>query len=319
MADVKKDRDIKDGKKEETGMVGGAFAGGAVGGAAGGALAGAAAGGLTGPAGAAIGAVVGAVAGAIGGKAIADRINPEAEQDYWRTNYSSRPYVTKGSTYEDYGPAYKLGYERYPDYHGRTFDEAEADLQRDWDARRGGSRLSWTQARQATRDAFDRAKDSVSRATTGDDLDDRREEVCEDLNKLLRGELAATETYRQALDKVRSEYGNDAKFQQLAQIQRDHEQATAELRTLIQQKGGVPSDDSGAWGTWSNTVMGAARVFGDKAALSALLSGERSGVDDYEDVLKETRTPDDVRHKFRSLLTRNQEHIGKLEQLIDAT
>jgi len=28
---------------------------------------------------------------------------------------------------------------------------------------------------------------------------------------------------------------------------------------------------------------------------------------------------DDVRHKFRSLLTRNQEHIGKLEQLIDAT
>ena len=319
MADVKKDRDSKDEKKDAAGLVGGAFAGGAVGGAAGGAMAGAAAGGLTGPAGAAIGAAVGAVAGAIGGKAIADRINPEAEQDYWRTNHSSRPYVTAGSSYEDYGPAYKLGYERYPEYHGRSFDEAEADLQRDWDTRRGSSRLGWNEARHATRDAFERARSTVLSATTDDDLDDRREEVCEDLNKLLRDELAATETYRQALDKVRNEYGKDAKFQQLTQIQRDHEQTAAELRTLIQQKGGVPSDDSGAWGTWSNTVMGAARVFGDKAALSALLSGERSGVDDYQDVLKESRTPDDVRHKFRSLLARNQEHIVQLEQMIDAT
>ena len=158
----------EDDKKDAAGMVGGAFAGGALGGVAGGAAAGAAAGGLGGPAGAAIGAVVGAVAGAMGGKAIADRINPELEDDYWRTNYSSRPYVTTSTTYEDYRPAYRMGYERYPEYHGRTFDEVEPEFERDWGSRRGDSRLSWHEAKHATRDAFDRARDSIERAMPGD-------------------------------------------------------------------------------------------------------------------------------------------------------
>lgn len=158
----------EDDKKDAAGLAGGAFAGGALGGVAGGAAAGAAAGGLGGPAGAAIGAVVGAVAGAMGGKAIADRIKPEIEDDYWKTNYSSRSYVTTGSTYDDYRPAYRMGYERYPEYHGRTFDEVEPEFERDWGSRRGDSRLSWHEAKHATRDAFDRARDSVERAMPGD-------------------------------------------------------------------------------------------------------------------------------------------------------
>src|SRR5262245_40954918 len=140
MADAKKDREDK---KDVAGIVGGAFAGGAAGGVAGGAMAGGTAGGLGGPAGAAIGAAVGAVAGAIGGKAIASRINPDAEEQHWRANYSAQPYVAPGSRFEDYGPAYRLGYERYPEYHGRSFEDAEADLQRDWDSLRGHSRLAW--------------------------------------------------------------------------------------------------------------------------------------------------------------------------------
>ena len=166
--DRTRDKLTDDDKKDAAGMVGGAFAGGALGGVAGGAAAGAAAGGLGGPAGAAIGAAVGAVAGAMGGKAIADRINPEVEDDYWKTNYSSRSYVTTGSTYDDYRPAYRMGYERYPEYHGRTFDEVEPEFERDWGSRRGDSRLSWHEAKHATRDAFDRARDSVERAMPGD-------------------------------------------------------------------------------------------------------------------------------------------------------
>jgi bacterioferritin (cytochrome b1) len=325
MADTKKDRNEK---KDTAGLVGGAFAGGAVGGVAGGAMAGAAAGGLGGPAGAAIGAAVGAVAGAMGGKAIANRIDPEAEDAHWRSTYSSQPYVTQGSRYEDYGPAYRLGYERYPEYHGRSFEEAEPELQRDWDTRRGDSRLSWNEAKHATRDAFNRTRESISRddmrstattTTMGAAGMVSSSEVIDDLNKLLRGELSATETYRQALDKIRGQYGQDAKFQQLANIQRDHEQAAGELRSMIERNGGTPSNDSGAWGTWSNTVMGAARIFGDKSALSALLSGEKSGLDDYQDVLQRGHTPDEVRHAFRNRITRNQEHIEQLEQMIAAS
>jgi uncharacterized protein (TIGR02284 family) len=316
MAESKRDRD----EKKDTGAtVGGAFAGGAVGGIAGGALAGAAAGGLGGPAGAAIGAAVGAVAGAMGGKAIANRIDPATEEAHWKTSYSSRPYVTSGSSYDDYGPAYKLGYERYPEYHGRSWDQAEPELRNEWETRRGNSRLAWDDARHATRDAYDRARDSVDRSIASDPLVGNTEEVVDDLNEVLRGELAATETYRQALDKVRDEFGRDSRFQQLAQMHKEHEQAVSELRSLIQQMGGNPSDDSGAWGTWSNTVMGAARIFGDHAALSALVSGERKGVDDYQDLMKDERTPDQVRHTVRTLLGRNQERIRQLEALMDIT
>jgi bacterioferritin (cytochrome b1) len=318
MAESRKDRDTDN----DTGAtMGGAFAGGAVGGIAGGALAGAAAGGLGGPAGAAIGAAVGAIAGAAGGKAVAGKIDPQTEDTHWKSNYSSRPYVTSGSNYDDYGPAYKMGYERYPDYHGRSFDEAESEFQQDWQSARGKSRLAWNDARHATRDAFERVRDAVTgvvAGATGSYSGVDAPEAIEDLNQLLRGELAASETYRRALEKLRDEFGRDARFQQLVEMHRHHGEAASELRSLVQRMGGTPSDDSGAWGIWSNTVMGAARIFGEKAALSALLSGERSGIDDYQDALKQEHTPDTLRHLYRSQLARNQEHIQQLEHLIEA-
>ena len=149
---------------------------------------------------------------------------------------------------------------------------------------------------------------------TGGRVDD---DVIDDLNKLLRGELSALETYRQGLDKIRDEHGHDARFMQLAQIQQDHEQAASELRALAQRMGGRASNDSGPWGSWSNTVMGAARLLGDKAALSALASGERSGLDDYQDIMKKDHTPDELKHVYRSLLTRNQQHIDQLDRMIE--
>ena len=161
--DRTRDQMTDDDKKDAAGMVGGAFAGGALGGVAGGAAAGAAAGGLGGPAGAAIGAAVGAVAGALGGKAIADRINPEAEDDYWKSNYSSRSYVTTGSTYDDYQPAYALGYNSAGRYPG-SYDMHENELSSEWERTKGNSRLSWEQAKHASRAAWHK----VERAIPGD-------------------------------------------------------------------------------------------------------------------------------------------------------
>src|SRR5580765_5571219 len=88
----------------------GAAAGGAAGvGAA--VAAGAAMGTVAGPVGTAIGAVVGAVAGGLIGKGLAEGVNPTAEHEYWRENYASRPYVTAGTAYDQYGPAYQYGWE----------------------------------------------------------------------------------------------------------------------------------------------------------------------------------------------------------------
>ena len=140
----------------------------------------------------------------------------------------------------------------------------------------------------------------------------------QDLNKCLRNELSAIETYRQALEKNRGQYGADSKFRQLSQMCSDHEQAAAHLRTLIQQQGGTPSDDSGAWGAWSKTVMGTAKLFGDKAALKALKEGEESGLKDYEGVLREPDTSG-VNSTLAPIVRKEQEHVRELDRMIEMT
>lgn len=139
----------------------GAVVGGVAGGVAGGAAAGAVVGGMTGPVGAAVGAAVGAVAGALAGKAKAD---PAVEDAYWRDNYSTRPYIRSGATYDDYAPAYRYGWDAQSRHAGRSYDEVEPELARDWGTARGNSSLEWEHAKHATRDAWHR----VERAIPGD-------------------------------------------------------------------------------------------------------------------------------------------------------
>jgi len=110
-----------------------------------------------------VGGVVGAVAGGLAGKGIAEMIDPDAEDTYWRNNFSSRPYAA-GTTYGLYRPAYRHGWESYSRYQGRPFEEVEADLRSDWEKTKDGSRLSWEKAKNATRDAWHR----IERALPGD-------------------------------------------------------------------------------------------------------------------------------------------------------
>jgi phage tail tape-measure protein len=72
-----------------------------IGAAAGGAAAGAALGAAAGPVGTVAGAVVGGVAGGLAGKGIAEEINPTAEDAYWKEHYRDRPYITKGTKYDE--------------------------------------------------------------------------------------------------------------------------------------------------------------------------------------------------------------------------
>lgn len=127
-----------------------------VGATAGGVLAGAAAGTVVGPVGTVVGAAVGAIVGGLTGSGVAEVLDPTSEAAYWRDNYKDRPYAGGATTFDDYGPAYGYGVSSYPKYPGRSFDDVEADLSRDWDDSRGASKLQWDQARYATRDAWER-------------------------------------------------------------------------------------------------------------------------------------------------------------------
>lgn len=126
-----------------------------VGAASGGAI-GAGIGAAAGPLGAAVGAGIGAVAGAWLGKEVAEAVDPTVEEAYWRANYTSRPYVTPGDAYDDYHPAYRYGWESASLHRGVAFDEIEPDLHRSWYDSDERSRVSWEQARDAARDAWDR-------------------------------------------------------------------------------------------------------------------------------------------------------------------
>ena len=144
-----------------------------------------------------------------------------------------------------------------------------------------------------------------------------RNEVVEDLNELLLDELSAIQTYRMAIDKSRKDHGPDARLEQLTNMLHDHEQAAARLRELVQRMGGTAANDSGTWGTWANTVMGAARLLGDKTALRALKEGEESGIRDYRSALREFHTPE-VLEVFTANLSSEEEHVLKLDRLIHA-
>jgi uncharacterized protein (TIGR02284 family) len=139
------------------------------------------------------------------------------------------------------------------------------------------------------------------------------------LNKLLRDEISAVETYQQALDKLRGE-PQAGEVRQISSICEDHRDSANKLRERILQQGGRPTEDSGAWGSWSKMVMGAAKLLGDKAALTALRQGEENGVQEYQDALQEADLPGDIRNLIQTeLLPRQQQHLNVLNRLIGST
>jgi hypothetical protein len=121
-----------------------------------GAAAGAAIGMAGGPAASIVGGAIGAVAGSLASHTTAERVNPELEDEYWRETYRTRPYINRDFTYDDYGPAYRYGWEARTHWADRQFDEVEPQLAKDWIHTRGISRLGWDHAEAAARDAWDR-------------------------------------------------------------------------------------------------------------------------------------------------------------------
>jgi hypothetical protein len=80
--------------------------------------------------------------------------DPSAEDAYWRDNYIHRPYADQTLSYDYYRPAYRYGWESRTRFMNQRWDQVEKDLARGWRDNRGPSRLGWTDAKQAARDAW---------------------------------------------------------------------------------------------------------------------------------------------------------------------
>jgi uncharacterized protein (TIGR02271 family) len=191
-------------------------------GAAGAGAVGAVVGGLVGgPIGAAVGTVIGAVAGGLAGKSAAERVNPSVEDEYWRNNYATRPYVEKERSYEDYQPAYRTGYEGYSQYGdmGKTYDEVEPDLRSEYEKQQGGAGLAWDKAKHATKDAWERLENTLpgkdndrnDRSVTSREgvIDDNLDRSNQNLGTSITNDAATVRLYEERLiaDKHREKVG----------------------------------------------------------------------------------------------------------------
>jgi uncharacterized protein (TIGR02284 family) len=137
------------------------------------------------------------------------------------------------------------------------------------------------------------------------------------LNKLLKDELSATETYQQVLNKVK-ENADLGEAEDLTPIHENHKAAVTNLQDLITRLSGKPTESSGGWGTWAKIILSGAMLAGKDAILKTLLEGEKSGVKDYQETLEDTELDSEIRSLIETkLLPAQQSHIATLDQLLN--
>lgn len=112
----------------------------------------------------AVGTAVGVAAGAADALAKKDaprktappKVEAANEELYWREHFAAEPYYDSTFDFDEYLPAWRTGWEGRAKYPGRSFEDAEGDLQADYHWNRGQSRLLWEQAKPAVRAGFER-------------------------------------------------------------------------------------------------------------------------------------------------------------------
>jgi len=78
------------------------------------------------------------------------------EEQYWRSNFSTRPYVNADRGFDFYQPGYRYGYESATRYRGRNWNDVESDLRTSWDRYEHRGQGTWENVKDAVRDAWNR-------------------------------------------------------------------------------------------------------------------------------------------------------------------
>ena len=107
-------------------------------------------------------------------------IDAEIEEEYWRVAHINRPYIDGSLPYDEYQRAYQCGLQTFCRYgaEGRCFEDVEAELESCWNRVRGGSSLTWSRARPAIRDAWERLESALCADTFCPDLEPELHQAC---------------------------------------------------------------------------------------------------------------------------------------------
>lgn len=224
----------------------------------------------------------------LGTTAAAAGTHPESEVAYWHESYSSDPYFEEGHGFEDYSPAYELGWISYSTY-GGEFDAADRVLANDWEMRKGVSGLSWDQARPASRAAWQRARNAREFTTDGSA---GTEQAIETLNDLLENARDGELGFREAAEHTQTP-GLSALFGRRAETCR---QAAVELKDRIQRLGGKVDLGGTVTGAAHRVWVHIRGLFGgasDETMLNECERGEDAAVARYRKALKRN-LPSDI-------------------------
>jgi uncharacterized protein (TIGR02284 family) len=273
-------------------------------GATGGAVTGAAVGAIGGPIGAAVGGVVGAVVGGLAGKAAAEAVNPTAEEAFWRENYDKESYYEPGRSFDDYGPAYRLGLSgrsRFED----PWTSVEPRLASEWDNTRGNSSLNWDRASHASRAAWDRADQQyraagsstagssaagmgaaglVGAAQSAGDNSGSNADVVDVLKDLVEVCKDGEYGFRECAEQAERQ---DLKTLFLQRAD-DCRSAAQELNALVRQHGGTAEEGGSAMGAMHRgwvSIKSKLTSYDDKAVLEECERGEDNAKARYKKAL----------------------------------
>src|SRR2546427_137923 len=225
-----------------------------------------------------------------------EAVNPTVEDAYWRDAYQSEPYYVAGRSYEEYRPAYELGWNAAAARRDADFDAFDAEWERVWTTRRGASHLDWDQARPAARAAWARAGSRDVRDETGTivapaytgDIDN--DDVVDVLNDLLESCRDGEYGFRTSSENADSP---DLK----ALFMRHSTEcgvAARELEAEIRRLGGEPASGGTVAGALHRgwvSVKTALTSQDDKAVLEECERGEDSALAQYRKALKQPLPP----------------------------
>ena len=207
---------------------------------------------------------------------------PPSEIEYWREAYAHEPYYEDGRQFEDYSPAYEIGWAGYHDY-GGEFDTADCVMAADWTVRKGISSLSWPEARAASRAAWQRAHNAREFTTDGSA---KPEEVIAALNELLENARDGELGFREAAEHTKTPRLS-ALFGRRAQACRE---AAAELQERIERLGGQVEQGGIVGGAAHRVWVHIRGLFGgasDETLLTECERGEDEALARYRKALKQ--------------------------------
>jgi hypothetical protein len=129
------------------------------------------------------------------------------------------------------------------------------------------------------------------------------------LNRLLRGELAALETYEKAVA-----YFDARPPHPLCTCLESHRHRAQVVRDRLDALGGIVATGSGAWGVFARSAEAVAAVLGHATILRALHEGEELGLADYRKAL-DALDEDSRALVERSLLPEQEETVARMRAL----